>query len=188
MTQPRGQKVVDKILDTANKLFYQQGYNATGINQIIEEAGVAKGSLYQHFQSKNDLLLAYVELNHQGWFNRIKAYVDKATDPKEKLLAVYDYHMERQEVREHGGCPFIKANDEAGTSDPRVLTEIQRAKQHAKDFIKDLVVNSGHKQTLTDDDLTELIFLTIEGGTTGASVFKNIADLQAAKQIIKKLI
>src|ERR1700744_5813371 len=101
MTQPRGQKVVDKILDTANKLFYQQGYNATGINQIIEEAGVAKGSLYQHFQSKNDLLLGYVELNHQGWFNRIKAYVDKATDPKEKLLAVYDYHMERQEVREH---------------------------------------------------------------------------------------
>lgn len=188
MTQLRGQQVADKILDTANRLFYRQGYNATGINQIIEEAGVAKGSLYQHFQSKADLLIGCIELNHQGWYTRLKTYVDKVADPKEKLLAIFDYHCERQQVREHGGCPFTKANDEAGASDPRVLKEIQRAKQHAKDFIKELVVNSTHKQTLSDEDLTELIFLTIEGGTTGASVFKNISDLQAAKQIIKKLI
>ena len=188
MTQPRGQQVADKILDTASKLFYKQGYNATGVNQIIEEAGVAKGSLYQHFPSKTDLLIGYLELNYQAWFTRLKAFVDKVPGPKERLLAVFDYHTRRQEIREYGGCPFIKINHEAGAGEPRVLTETKRIKQTARDFIKELVIASGHKQLLTDDELAELVFLLIEGGSAGASVFKNTADLQSAKKIIKKLI
>jgi len=188
MTQPRGQLIVDKILDSANKLFYQQGYNATGINQIIEDAGIAKGSLYQHFESKTDLLVGYIELNHQAWLTRVRAHIDPIPDPKEKLLGIFDYHIARQQTREHGGCPFIKANDEAGMSDPRVLEAIQKVKQHSKRLIGELVVASGHKKVVTDEELTELIFLMIEGGTTAASVFKTTADLQSAKQIIQKLI
>ena len=51
-----------RIIDTASRLFYQQGYTATGINQIIEEADISKASLYQHFKSKEDLLLEYLEI------------------------------------------------------------------------------------------------------------------------------
>ena len=47
----------ERILDTAARLFYAQGYNSTGINQVIKEANVAKASLYQHFPSKEDLLI-----------------------------------------------------------------------------------------------------------------------------------
>jgi AcrR family transcriptional regulator len=188
MTQPRGQLIVDKILQTADKLFYRQGYNQTGINQIIEEAGIAKASLYQHFESKTDLLVAYVQLNHQGWLSRLEAYLDKIPDPKAKLLAIFDYHNGRQEFREHGGCPFVKANDEAGMSDPRVLEEIQRVKQHSKLIINQLVINSGHKQAMTDAELTELIYLLLEGGSVAASIFKNTAGFQSAKQIIEKFI
>ncbi|MNY04165.1 hypothetical protein D3C86_1368240 [compost metagenome] len=110
------------------------------------------------------------------------------TDPKDKLLAIFDYHIERQEIRQFGGCPFIKANDEAGTSDPRVLTEIQATKTHSKAIIKKLVTASGHQQNLTDQELTELIFFTLEGALTSVSVFKQTAELKAAKKIIKKLI
>ena len=49
-----------KIVDTAARLFYEQGYNSTGINQIIAEAGIAKASLYAHFSSKEDLLKEYL--------------------------------------------------------------------------------------------------------------------------------
>lgn len=188
MTQLRGQQVADKIMDAANNLFYKQGYNVTGINQIIEEAGVAKGSLYQHFPSKTDLLIGYLEHNHQAWFTRLKATVDKVSDPKKKLLAVFDYHTQRQEIREYGGCPFIKINHEAGTSEPRVLAETRQIKQQARDFIKDLVLASGHKQILSDDELAELVFLLIEGGSASASVYKNANDLQKAKEIVRKLI
>ncbi|MBV8325134.1 TetR/AcrR family transcriptional regulator [Chryseobacterium sp.] len=184
----RGQVVIDKILDTAERLFYEQGYSNTGINQIISESDIAKGSLYKHFETKVDLLVAYIQRMHQLWFSRLEAGVNAVSDPKEKLLAVFDHHTKRQEIRQYGGCPFVKANDEAGTDDPRVLAEIQATKVHSKDFIKKLVMNSGHRQILTDGELTETIYMMLEGSIVTASVFKKPDTIQAAKKIIQKLI
>ena len=188
MKQQRGQVVIDKIIDTAERLFYEQGYSCTGINQVIKEADIAKGSLYKHFESKSDLLLAYLQRFHQRWFEWLEARVNKVSDPKGKLLAIFDHHIERQQGREFGGCPFIKANDEVGMSDPKVLVEIQLAKQRFKDFIKKLVAESGHKKMLSDKDLVEMIFLMSEGGIVTASIFKDADDLQSAKKIVQKLI
>lgn len=188
MKKLRGQVVVDKILDTAEKLFYEQGYNTTGINQIIEEADIAKASLYKHFESKTDLLVAYIERLHQRWFERMEARINSISDPRDKLLSIFDYHCERQEIRGFGGCPFIKANEEAGMSDPRILLEIQKTKQHFKDFLKQLVDGISHKKILTDGEFVELLFLMLEGGVVEASIFKQVNDLQAAKSIIQKLI
>jgi AcrR family transcriptional regulator len=188
MTQQRGRQVVNKILDTASRLFYKQGYNNTGINQVIEEADIAKASLYKHFESKTDLLVAYIQRTRERWFERLEAAIEKSSDPKNKLLTLFDYHGERQESREFGGCPFIKANDEAGMSDPRVLAEIQQTKQLLKDTVNKLVAGSGHKKLLTDKELSEIIFLLVEGGVVAASIFKQTKELQSAKKIIKKLI
>lgn len=188
MSKQRGQIVTDKILDTAERLFYGQGYNATGINQVIEEADVAKASLYKHFESKADLMLGYMQRYHQQWLCRFETFLNQYTDPKEKLLAIFDYHAERQEYREFGGCPFIKANNEAGAGDPRVLAEIQQAKQQFKELIKELVVSSGHKHILGDTELAELIYLLVEGGITAGSVFKQTTDLQTAKKITQQFI
>lgn len=188
MIKQRGQVVTDKILDTAERLFFEQGYNITGINQVIEEADIAKASLYKHFESKVDLLVAYLQRFHEHSFDRLGALVNKTADPKQKLLAIFDYHLERQIQGEYGGCRFVKANDEAGMSDKRVLAEIQSAKQHFKDFIQQLVINSGHKNLLTNKELTELIFMMLEGGIVSASIFKQADDLQSAKAIVQKLI
>lgn len=188
MIKQRGQAVTDKILDTAERLFFKQGYNITGINQVIEEADIAKASLYKHFESKVDLLIAYLQRFHQAWFDRLETYVGNVPDPKQKLLALFEYHRERQIQGEFGGCRFIKANDEAGMSDERVLAEIQKAKQHLKAFIEQLVINSGHKKLLTDKELSNMIFMMTEGGLVAASIFKQADDLQSAKAIIQKLI
>lgn len=184
----RGQVVIDKILDTADRLFYSQGYSNTGINQIIEEADIAKASLYKHFETKTDLLMAYVQRTHQLWFSRLEEAVNKIEDPKEKILAIFDHHTHRQEIRQFGGCPFIKANDEAGTDDPRFIAEIQATKIHSKEFIKNLVENSGHKQLLSNEELAEMIYVVLEGSIVTASVFKRADEIQSAKKIIEKLI
>jgi AcrR family transcriptional regulator len=57
----------ERVVDTAARLFYDQGYTATGINQIIGEAGVAKASLYQVFRSKEALLLEYLDRIGAEW-------------------------------------------------------------------------------------------------------------------------
>ncbi len=184
----RGQVVVDKILDTAERLFYAQGYSNTGINQIIEEADIAKASLYKHFQTKTDLLVAYVERLHGLWLQRLEAAVGEVSDPKGKLLALFDHHTKRQEDRLFGGCPFIKANDEAHTDDPRFASEIQRVKARSKNFIRTLVEQSGHRQFLSDDELVDTIYFMLEGSIVSASVFKTSAEIQGAKRLIEKLI
>ncbi len=188
MTKERGQIVTDKILDTAERLFFKQGYNITGINQVIEEADIAKASLYKHFDSKVDLLVAYLQRFHQTWFDGLEANVNEVADPKQKLLAIFDYHRGRQIKGEYGGCRFVKANNEAGMSDLRVLAEIQKGKQHLRAFIEQLVISSGHKKLLTDKELTDMIYMMAEGGLVAASIFKQADDLQSAKAIIQKLI
>jgi AcrR family transcriptional regulator len=54
----------DRILRTAHDLFYADGLRATGIDRVIAEAGVTKVTFYRHFPSKNDLILAYLNLRH----------------------------------------------------------------------------------------------------------------------------
>lgn len=184
----RGQIVIDKILDTAERLFYTQGYGNTGINQIIEEADIAKASLYKHFETKNDLLAAYVQRTHECWMIRLEAAINKVTDPKEKLLTVFDYHLERQEIRQFGGCPFIKVNDEEGTNDSRILEQVQITKQRSKELIRELVKHSGHRKELNDDELSETVYMMLEGAIVTSSVFKNPDAIRSAKKIIRKLI
>lgn len=58
------QSVRERIIDTASRLFYFNGYNQTGVNQIIKEASVAKASLYQHFRSKEDIAVVYLQRRH----------------------------------------------------------------------------------------------------------------------------
>ena len=67
--------VKTKVLNTAAQLFYKQGYNATGINQIIDESSIAKASLYNHFKSKTELLYAYLETLNTRWFEQLNDYL-----------------------------------------------------------------------------------------------------------------
>ena len=63
-----------KIIETASELFYTKGYNLTGINEIIKESGIAKATLYSHFNSKEDLLVAYLEAKDAELLKNIKSF------------------------------------------------------------------------------------------------------------------
>ena len=144
--------------------------------------------MYKHFESKADLLLAYLQRWRKNGFERLEATINKVADRKQKLLAIFEYYHVSQVHVGYGGCRFVKANDEAGISDERVLAEIQSAKNDLKEFIARLVADSGHKQLLTDKELTELIFMMLEGGIVSSGIFKHAGDLQSAAAIIQKLI
>ena len=79
----------DEIVEIASQLFYRQGYGATGIKQIIEEASIAKGTFYTHFKSKEDLGLEWLRSRHLQW----NAWLDDALKPVDesgaKILAAF---------------------------------------------------------------------------------------------------
>ena len=83
-------KVKQRIIETASDLFYQQGYNLTGINEVIKEAGVAKATLYHHFASKEELCLAYLEYRHLAFIKNLQEYLAKIPT-RRRLLGVFDF-------------------------------------------------------------------------------------------------
>jgi TetR/AcrR family fatty acid metabolism transcriptional regulator len=86
-TKAAGKRVV--ILDAALKTFVRRGYPATKVAEIAFEAGVAEGTLYNYFQSKEDLLLALFDEKWGGIIDEIKKKVGRLDDPNKKLKAVF---------------------------------------------------------------------------------------------------
>jgi TetR/AcrR family transcriptional regulator, fatty acid metabolism regulator protein len=85
-------KAVDKrsiILDAALKTFVKRGYSATKVAEIAAEAGVAEGTLYNYFQSKEDLLLALFDEKWGGIISEIRGKISRLDDPNKKLKAIF---------------------------------------------------------------------------------------------------
>jgi AcrR family transcriptional regulator len=82
----------DRVLGTAYNLFCSQGVQATGIDRIVAEAGVAKMTLYRHFRSKEELVLAVLDLREELWTKRwlIAEATRRGNTPRERLLAIFD--------------------------------------------------------------------------------------------------
>lgn len=97
-----------RLLDAAEDLFSAHGIQAVGIEAILERAGVAKMTLYHHFDSKEDLVQAWLERRHDAWRTWITAEVQRLSpDPKGRVLAFFDALEEWCSSPQFSGCPFI---------------------------------------------------------------------------------
>ncbi len=110
----------EQLVDTALELFYRRGFNATGIDKVLAEAGVAKMTLYNHFKSKDELILATLRRRDERLRNGLMRYVEEhAESPRDRLLAVFDAHGAWFKQEDYRGCMFINAAAEfSGIADP----------------------------------------------------------------------
>jgi len=81
----------EQLIETAARLFARNGFHATGIDTILAEAGIAKKTLYNHFRTKDELILAALR-KHDGEFrnNFMKSVEELAETPEARLLAIFD--------------------------------------------------------------------------------------------------
>jgi len=106
MTTTTEPSVRDRILETAQRLFYRDGFRAVGIDTIIAEAGVAKMSLYRHFPSKDDLIVAYLEESNRQYWEWLDAAVAHLDDPEQKLVGMFEAIEKLATSPECLGCTF----------------------------------------------------------------------------------
>ena len=187
-----GQKisVKDKILATASDLFYTQGYNTTGINQIIAEAGIAIGSLYKHYRSKNDLLYSYLEKQETEFFINLDDYLKGENDPKVKLQKLISYRIELQRKTNYAGCHFIKANAEVGRKDEHLNELIKNHKAKQKAYLYQIInqIYPDHAQALHTILFTDIVFSMIEGAVLSATIQANTDDLESIQNAIQQIV
>ena len=99
----------DQLIEKAEELFYREGYHATGIDRILAESGVAKMTLYKHFKSKEELILAVLEGRHQMMLTRLRERAEQLP-PREALLATFDgLHRMIHSREQFCGCLFVNA-------------------------------------------------------------------------------
>ncbi len=126
-TPPVAGSARERLLAAANELFYREGVHTVGIDRIIEQAGVAKASLYKTFGSKDELVRAYLEARSSRSSNRIIAAVEKQTDPRERVLAVFDAAASWMAEPAFNGCAFAAATSETHSSTVDEITASYRS-------------------------------------------------------------
>jgi len=170
------------ILNTSARLFYKQGYRNTGINEIIEEAGIAKTTLYEYFRSKEDLMLVYIEEYGMETIQAMIRAIENADTPKGKMIGVFEYLEDQFRQNQCYGCSFLSMVYEI----PDEPAEIKRKIKFQKDIIRGLfteILRPINKENIADE-----IYTLLEGAIIANKVHDDIWPISAAKNSIKKLL
>jgi AcrR family transcriptional regulator len=171
---PRGAR--ERILESAYELFSRRGVRGVGIDEVVAHAGVAKATLYAHFPSKDDLVLAFLERREQRW---TFAYVvtearSRGTTPEEQLLAIFDAFDEWFRRDDFEGCSFIKLLLEMGPEHTA-----GRASVEYLDNIRSFVRELAQEASLRDADAFARSWqLVMEGSIVAAAA----GDADAARR------
>lgn len=125
---PSDSAVRDRLLDAADRLFYQEGVRAVGIDRLLADADAAKASLYQHFGSKDQLVASYLERRTRDARTSIEAYLS-GTPPSQRALKFFDWVVEWAASPDFRGCPLQHTVSElTDTAHPaRAIVHDQRA-------------------------------------------------------------
>ena len=126
----------DRILETADRLFYLQGIRAVGVDTIAAEIGISKRTLYNHFPSKDALIAAYLE-------RRFVAPRPSEKPPVEQILGTFDSLERRFSAKDFRGCPFVNAVAELGEADHATRKIAIAFKESRRLWFRDLLMQIG---------------------------------------------
>lgn len=135
-------EVKDRIIETASFLFYKNGYNSTGINEIISETGIAKATLYNHFKSKEEICLAYLRFKNSTFIEGIQTYIDSQPKGATQVLAIFDFLGLFFQDKDFNGCWCIKTVAEIPKDNEIIRNEIQAQKNAFIQLIGETITNN----------------------------------------------
>ncbi len=103
----------DELVQKALNAFYQNGFTATGMDMLVKETGISKTSMYKHFRTKEDLILAVLRLRDEQFRNWLYRRMEElANTPAQQLIAMFDALEEWFAEDGFKGCMFVKASSE----------------------------------------------------------------------------
>lgn len=151
----------ERILEAASNLFYVEGIHAVGVDAIAQAAGVAKTTLYYHFPSKDNLVLAYLDQHDEffwHWFNA--AISQHPNEPREQLLDIFRALAQQITQMRCQGCPFL--NVVAEFADQHATTH-QRAMLHKRHIHARLAQLAQRARLKDAETLAEQLLLLMDG-------------------------
>jgi AcrR family transcriptional regulator len=175
-------RVRERILEAASELFYRKGIQAVGVDAIIARADVARMSFYRHFQSKEGLVLAYLERREAQWQSWLRETVERlAPNPVDRPLALFDALAQRLDTPHYRGCAFINAMAEVADREEATFLTAAALKGRTERYLAQLLSEAGHREALALDLLLLLDGAIVSwvrlGDSTSAHRAKRLASL-----------
>lgn len=175
---PNKEAMRERILATADRLFYGQGIRAVGVDTVAAEIGISKRTLYNHFPSKDALVVAYLQR---------RFVMPEVTDgpPLDQILASFD-RLERAFASERfRGCAFVNAVTEIAEADHEARRVAEAFKDARRAWYRDLLVRLGIGDP---EPLSTQLALLVDGAIIGALIRGQPAVARAAKDAARVLV
>ena len=169
----------ERILDSADRLFYEKGVHAVGLQEVVDDCGCGKNLLYREFASKDDLVGAYLERRHQQWLEQVDEALTPLTgDPGQQIIALVRIVASHVSAPEYCGCPFLRAHGEHADG-PHPAREVPIA--HVQELSDQLHVLAKRARLRRPRAVADRILLIIEGlyatgAVLGAGVVRSALD------------
>ncbi len=176
----------DRLLEEASRLFYRNGIHSVGVEQIIESAAVARGTLYNQFGSKDGLIAACLndlDLAYHEWF--VNEVESRTSDPLARLRAIFEVLDGWIRSERFRGCTFINAAVELTDPSHPGHEAILAHKGRTREYLRSLT----HDAELADpDQAADTLMLLIEGATVTALVEGDHLAAQRAGRAAEALL
>jgi AcrR family transcriptional regulator len=158
----RGEKRAgERVFEVAADLFYRESIRSVGVETIVQQAGVSKISLYRSFESKDDLIVAYLEnRNAEYWRNVDRIVAAKRGNPRAQLYALLDYIAGRATTPGYRGCPFINFAAEFPEPAHPGHQAVEENKREMRRRLVELTAAMGARHP---GQLADALFLLVEG-------------------------
>jgi AcrR family transcriptional regulator len=171
----------ERLLASAGRLFHEHGINATGIDLVVRNAGVAKASLYNNFANKEALVVAYLEQELDGWIRNAHVLDNPLSPRRERVAALFEALARSVELNTFHGCPFTNAVIE--------LPECAAVRTVAQDYRA--VVRTHLANLLGADTLSTAVsrlVLLYDAAITAAKVGRDAALVREASTMAQELV
>lgn len=169
----------DQLLHTAWRLFYRDGYRAVGIDPLLAEAGVAKMTLYHHFASKEELIVAVLEARSSALLASVDESIAAAgRSPAKQLSAVFAGLKSWFSTDDFKGCAFIRALSEYPDPAHPIHQAAWEHKRGMNARLKAIAASAGVKDPAA---LADTLSLLIDGAIITAHATESAASAESAR-------
>ena len=176
----------DHLLAVAQRMFCASGFHAVSVDAILEEAGVARMTLYKNFGSKEDLIVATLKREDRMFRQWLASTVEaRSRRPQDRILGLFQALHDRFASNGYYGCAFIRASIEYPSSSHPVHREAREHKEMIRSYLRGLAAEVKGTDSIT---LSEQLYLLFEGAITASQLHGEPWPAEYARQAAEELL
>ena len=177
----------EKLIQAGHETFYREGFLAVGLDRLLAEVGCSKQTFYNHFESKDDLIVAVIDEHHRWWSQEIRERIGRVAggDPRNQILAMIDVMDELLHSPEYRGCIYINAAVEFPQPHHPAHRSARQAKADGVALLEELAEQAGAAEPLA---LAQEIDMVIEGALITHQVSPDCDVCAVARRVAETIL